>query len=167
MWLASQLQLQEGSTGLRVRSVKYNTAYNPKHKDSSGLLFCSLLSPFRAMEWIYVDSLRPINSWHTIKNHLKHFRNTRFSLCFLLIEHPGVSFQINIFCSVFHSTNEHIVGNNFRTQIRMKTKDVFIYIFGQSGEILFISRYDSIFWWHWLDKSYLLYSVEMKLNQNI
>ncbi|XP_022339040.1 uncharacterized protein LOC111134370 [Crassostrea virginica] len=62
VWLASQLQLREGSTGLHVRSVKYNTAYNPKHKDSSGLLFCSLLSPFRAMEWIYVDSLRPINS---------------------------------------------------------------------------------------------------------
>ncbi|XP_052719460.1 uncharacterized protein LOC128191438 [Crassostrea angulata] len=59
-WLVSQLELVELSDGLHVQSQRYETTYKPSQKDSSGLFYCSLLSPFRAMEWIYVDSLRPM-----------------------------------------------------------------------------------------------------------
>lgn len=59
-WLVSQLELVELSDGLHVQSQRYEMTYKPSQKDSSGLFYCSLLSPFRAMEWIYVDSLRPM-----------------------------------------------------------------------------------------------------------
>lgn len=59
-WLVSQLKLVELSDGLHVQSQRYETTYKPSQKDSSGFFYCSLLSPFRAMEWIYVDSLRPM-----------------------------------------------------------------------------------------------------------
>ncbi|XP_061183326.1 uncharacterized protein LOC133191597 [Saccostrea echinata] len=57
-WQATQLRLSDGSDGLHVSSIKYKLPFDPIQESKSGLFYCALLSPFRAMEWIYVDSMR-------------------------------------------------------------------------------------------------------------
>ncbi|XP_048728530.2 uncharacterized protein LOC125646336 [Ostrea edulis] len=58
LWQASEIEIQDLKEGLHVLSKKYSVSFNPQQASSTGLLYCTLLSPFRAMEWIYVDSLR-------------------------------------------------------------------------------------------------------------
>ncbi|XP_023931745.1 uncharacterized protein LOC106162609 [Lingula anatina] len=45
--------------GFIVTSPAYVTPVQPKPGHLSGVHFCKLLSPLRALEWIYVDSLKP------------------------------------------------------------------------------------------------------------
>ena len=57
-WTASGLDLQEDDQGLHVTSQMLRTSVRDPQSPHSGMLYCKGLSPFRAMEWIYVDSLR-------------------------------------------------------------------------------------------------------------
>ncbi|GFN84838.1 titin [Plakobranchus ocellatus] len=58
-WLAASLALDEDDKGLSVQSV---ALYVPMSSAVfPGMYYCKVLSPYRAMEWINVDSLRPHN----------------------------------------------------------------------------------------------------------
>ena len=62
-WIWSSLAFTEtkNSTGgavLEVQSIMLKTPTDFHIKPSAGMHYCKLLSPARAMEWIYVDSLR-------------------------------------------------------------------------------------------------------------
>ena len=50
-WLAKRLTLEYTNEGLNVTSIAYRDA-------SSGKFYCKLLSPYRALEFIYLDSMR-------------------------------------------------------------------------------------------------------------
>ena len=56
------------NTHVTIRSPALAADIASKNKDEAGFHFCKLLSPFRALEWIYVDSLygrektQPVNS---------------------------------------------------------------------------------------------------------
>ena len=59
-WTGRSLDLQYGPNGeLAVTSYSHVTRVqdNPLAK-SSGIQYCKLLSPYRAMEWFYIDSLK-------------------------------------------------------------------------------------------------------------
>ena len=63
VWIWSSLAFTEAknSTGgamLEVQSIMMKTPTDFRIKPSAGMHYCKLLSPARAMEWIYVDSLR-------------------------------------------------------------------------------------------------------------
>ncbi|RUS87895.1 hypothetical protein EGW08_004311 [Elysia chlorotica] len=51
LWSATALKTWEESDGLHVRAIARVTA-------ASGLHFCKVITPYRAMEWINIDSLR-------------------------------------------------------------------------------------------------------------
>lgn len=59
-WLFAKLELDYNTTGLTVTATRYK---QPVSKEiDSGQDDCTLLSPFRAMEWIYIDSLKDTKS---------------------------------------------------------------------------------------------------------
>ncbi|KAK7098990.1 uncharacterized protein [Littorina saxatilis] len=57
-WSTSNLGLQEDDQGLHVTSQALKTRLHEPINLFSGMHYCKGLSPYRAMEWIYVDSLR-------------------------------------------------------------------------------------------------------------
>lgn len=67
LWINSRLrlkekQLEDGEWVLEVQSISMRTEIdswiNRLHPDSGGQHYCKLLSPARAMEWIYTDGVR-------------------------------------------------------------------------------------------------------------
>ncbi|KAK3584320.1 hypothetical protein CHS0354_017131 [Potamilus streckersoni] len=57
-WIRSKLQLDYNELGLHVTSYSHVTNVKNQDNGSPGMHFCKLLSPYRAMEWIYIDSLK-------------------------------------------------------------------------------------------------------------
>lgn len=57
-WSTSSLDLRENDLGLYVTSQALQTALDAFPSLFAGMHYCKGLSPYRAMEWIYVDSLR-------------------------------------------------------------------------------------------------------------
>ncbi|XP_052106400.1 uncharacterized protein LOC127738939 [Mytilus californianus] len=57
-WVRSQLDLNYNQTGLYVTAARFQTGMSEPTKSYSGQNDCTLISPFRAMEWIYIDSLK-------------------------------------------------------------------------------------------------------------
>ncbi|XP_067654983.1 uncharacterized protein [Haliotis asinina] len=57
-WLPSKLQLTQTDHALEVTSPSLITPVDFIISSLAGVFYCKLLSPYRAMEWIYVDSLR-------------------------------------------------------------------------------------------------------------
>lgn len=57
-WIKSQLDLNYNQTGLFVTATRFHTDMSQPTKSYSGQSDCTLISPFRAMEWIYIDSLK-------------------------------------------------------------------------------------------------------------
>ena len=53
-WLGEKLDFRQSASNVSVRSAVYQS-----DTQTAGVQFCKVLSPYRAMEWIYVDSLRP------------------------------------------------------------------------------------------------------------
>ena len=64
-----QIKDENGATVQEIRSPMLRTPTDYFLKVSAGFHYCKLLSPARAMEWIYVDGLRLHNSL----NNLTHF----------------------------------------------------------------------------------------------
>ncbi|XP_038059607.1 uncharacterized protein LOC119730686 [Patiria miniata] len=63
-WLSGKLRLTYTPTGdLVVTSVVLLTPAMFPIQSIAGMQYCKLLSPYRAMEWIYVDSLRPYQGY--------------------------------------------------------------------------------------------------------
>ena len=63
LWILSWLQYKsaKNSTGGEIQEVASATLVTPQEyfiKAAAGMHYCKLLSPARAMEWIYVDGLR-------------------------------------------------------------------------------------------------------------
>ncbi|BFZ04862.1 hypothetical protein BsWGS_07901 [Bradybaena similaris] len=58
LWETTRLKLETVSRVLHVTSISYKTANDLSLSQYAGLFFCKLLPPDRALEWIYVDSLR-------------------------------------------------------------------------------------------------------------
>ncbi|XP_067654544.1 uncharacterized protein [Haliotis asinina] len=57
-WAGQTLDLKETANALEVTSASLITAADYTTPSFAGMYFCKLLAPYRAMEWIYVDSLR-------------------------------------------------------------------------------------------------------------
>lgn len=57
-WIKSQLDLNYNQTGLFVTATRFHTDMSQPKKSYSGQTDCTLISPFRAMEWVYIDSLK-------------------------------------------------------------------------------------------------------------
>ncbi|XP_064603039.1 uncharacterized protein LOC135468619 isoform X2 [Liolophura sinensis] len=57
-WLTKQLLLNYTPSGLNVTSYSLLTPTNFFIRAFAGMHYCKLLAPSRALEWIYVDSLR-------------------------------------------------------------------------------------------------------------
>ncbi|XP_050408424.1 uncharacterized protein LOC126823559 [Patella vulgata] len=57
-WVASGLKWVETTTSVTVTSTALLTKVDAFPAAFAGMHYCKLLSPYRAMEWIYVDSLR-------------------------------------------------------------------------------------------------------------
>ncbi|KAL3841759.1 hypothetical protein ACJMK2_019861 [Sinanodonta woodiana] len=57
-WIRSKLKLNYSEVGLYVTSYSHVTNVKNQEDGMSGMHFCKLLSPYRAMEWIYIDSLK-------------------------------------------------------------------------------------------------------------
>ncbi|RUS74462.1 hypothetical protein EGW08_017778 [Elysia chlorotica] len=62
-WMATMPRLWEDEAGLHVQAVAMTTLtlvgsvpWNPVRSDS---VYCKLVTPYRALEWVLVDSLRP------------------------------------------------------------------------------------------------------------
>lgn len=67
LWIWNPLEYKEttdisGNRINEVRSIMMRTSVDFEIKASRGFHYCKLLSPARAMEWIYVDGLRAHNS---------------------------------------------------------------------------------------------------------
>ncbi|XP_067683462.1 uncharacterized protein [Haliotis asinina] len=57
-WVGWNLDLKETANALEVTSASLVTAADAFISSFAGMYYCKLLAPYRAMEWIYVDSLR-------------------------------------------------------------------------------------------------------------
>ena len=55
-WTSTPLHLEENSDGLHVQGVALKTSVTSML--FPGMHYCKVMSPYRAMEWINVDSLR-------------------------------------------------------------------------------------------------------------
>ena len=60
MWHMTPLQSWEEEDGLHVQSVSYSTSSDFAQ---DGVNYCKVISPYRAMEWVNVDSLRDYPDW--------------------------------------------------------------------------------------------------------
>lgn len=67
LWNLEPLELDYEADGMHVTSYSYTEPVDQHDKTKGGMYSCKLLSPYRAIEWIYVDSLRNYNL-------TKHFR---------------------------------------------------------------------------------------------
>jgi hypothetical protein len=58
-WIMASLSVMDSKDKKQtlVRSPTLRTSLNFIDKNMAGNLFCKLLSPYRALEWIYVDSI--------------------------------------------------------------------------------------------------------------
>ncbi|XP_071104985.1 uncharacterized protein [Haliotis cracherodii] len=61
-WVGWKLDLKETATELEVTSASLVTSLNTFISSFGGMYYCKLLAPYRAMEWIYVDSLRAVSA---------------------------------------------------------------------------------------------------------
>ena len=60
VWAPTPLQMWEDEAGLHVKSVAMVTPIT--NFINAGAHYCKVMSPYRAMEWVNVDSLRPYSS---------------------------------------------------------------------------------------------------------
>lgn len=58
IWTPMEYASDEKKTTLTVRSPTMKTPTDYWIKASAGFHYCKILSPAKAMEWIYVDSLK-------------------------------------------------------------------------------------------------------------
>ncbi|XP_012943546.1 uncharacterized protein LOC106014029 [Aplysia californica] len=58
LWETMRLRVETRDSELQVTSISYKTDNDMSQSQYSGLFFCKLLPPDKALEWIYVDSLR-------------------------------------------------------------------------------------------------------------
>ncbi|XP_059154584.1 uncharacterized protein LOC131940024 [Physella acuta] len=58
LWQTTKLKVETKGTELYVTSIAFKTPHTENLGPEDGLFFCKLLPPDRALEWIYVDSLR-------------------------------------------------------------------------------------------------------------
>ena len=59
-WIWKELQYNTTASGdaVELRSPQFSTATDFPLPKTAGFHYCKVLSPARAMEWIYVDGLR-------------------------------------------------------------------------------------------------------------
>ncbi|KAJ8026883.1 hypothetical protein HOLleu_31843 [Holothuria leucospilota] len=60
-WDQTTLSYSETASTMTVRSSIYRSPMEPYISGESGVQYCNLLSPYRAIEWLYVLSLKPYN----------------------------------------------------------------------------------------------------------
>lgn len=58
LWEKTRLKITMEPGAIHVTSIAYKTLPDDSQTLYSGLFFCKLLPPDRALEWIYVDALR-------------------------------------------------------------------------------------------------------------
>lgn len=64
-WFSTDLNLKYGDNGeLEVTSVAYVANPDDTGSKMSGTHHCKLLSPYRALEWFYIDALKRSSSGH-------------------------------------------------------------------------------------------------------
>ncbi|GFR93458.1 hypothetical protein ElyMa_002644000 [Elysia marginata] len=59
LWSLTDLSMREDQTGLHVTSKSYTTLIS--ERINPGVIYCKLVSPFSALEWVTVDSLKPVS----------------------------------------------------------------------------------------------------------
>lgn len=57
-WNRAYLHLTYNNTGLFVGATRFHTTETNPDSSISGQDDCTLLSPYRVMEWIYIDALK-------------------------------------------------------------------------------------------------------------
>ncbi|XP_060075580.1 uncharacterized protein LOC132555248 [Ylistrum balloti] len=70
-WLLQELLYEDDQDGVHVTSESYQVKYDPSKASTTGLYFCKLLAPYRAMEWIYVDGLRKLDGFKHLESILE------------------------------------------------------------------------------------------------
>jgi len=61
-WIIQNLKYKDSGDTTTLVSYELTTADNFPIPDTNGMHYCKVLSPFRAIEWIYVDSLSKFDS---------------------------------------------------------------------------------------------------------
>eukprot|EP00057_Strongylocentrotus_purpuratus_P029501 XP_011683975.1 PREDICTED: uncharacterized protein LOC105447513 [Strongylocentrotus purpuratus] len=62
-WVSSHVEYETQSDGsLEVTSGALYTNVTFPVASLAGMYYCKLMSPYRALEWMYVDSLRPVTT---------------------------------------------------------------------------------------------------------
>lgn len=68
LWNLEPIDLDYEADGMHVTSYSYSEPVDQRDKTKGGLYSCKLLSPYRAIEWIYVDSLRNYNLTKNVRH---------------------------------------------------------------------------------------------------
>ncbi|XP_021370099.1 uncharacterized protein LOC110461120 isoform X2 [Mizuhopecten yessoensis] len=71
-WFLQELLYEDDRDGVHVTSESYHVPYNSAKASTSGIFFCKLLAPYRAMEWIYVDGLRKLDGIKHLESIFEH-----------------------------------------------------------------------------------------------
>ena len=58
LWIYNPLKYEDSKTAMNIQSPMMHTPLDYGIKAAAGFHYCKLLSPARAMEWIYIDGLR-------------------------------------------------------------------------------------------------------------
>ncbi|XP_033727396.1 uncharacterized protein LOC117316744 [Pecten maximus] len=71
-WLLQELLYDDDVDGVHVTSESFHVPYKSSQASTSGLYYCKLLAPYRAMEWIYVDGLRKLDGFKNLESEWEH-----------------------------------------------------------------------------------------------
>ena len=59
-WITSKLPAQARNNELHIQSTRFdmNGIYDPNSKLNISAMACNVITPFRVLEWIYIDSIK-------------------------------------------------------------------------------------------------------------